>query len=112
MTSMCVLSALGQITNTTGVGCERCGVPRKDAETAHGRTVFFKAEDDIRDIGVTGVQTCALPILCAVAGERGRAPSPSGSIVEPKPYRRRVAGTLGAWLTLGPAPSGWGRGGR
>src|ERR1035437_10712556 len=24
---------------------------------------FFKAEDGIRDIGVTGVQTCALPIL-------------------------------------------------
>src|SRR3712207_9190539 len=27
---------------------------------------FFQAEDGIRDIGVTGVQTCALPIL----GER------------------------------------------
>src|SRR5438445_1376068 len=28
---------------------------------------FFQAEDGIRDIGVTGVQTCALPILaCAV----------------------------------------------
>src|SRR3712207_9541118 len=25
--------------------------------------VFFQAEDGIRDIGVTGVQTCALPIL-------------------------------------------------
>src|SRR3712207_7137914 len=24
--------------------------------------VFFQAEDGIRDIGVTGVQTCALPI--------------------------------------------------
>src|SRR3712207_7281629 len=30
---------------------------------------FFQAEDGIRDIGVTGVQTCALPILgCAGAG--------------------------------------------
>src|SRR3712207_7609913 len=28
------------------------------------RCVFFQAEDGIRDIGVTGVQTCALPI-CA-----------------------------------------------
>src|SRR3712207_8079419 len=27
--------------------------------------VFFQAEDGIRDIGVTGVQTCALPILPA-----------------------------------------------
>src|SRR3712207_7222025 len=27
---------------------------------------FFQAEDGIRDIGVTGVQTCALPI-CVIA---------------------------------------------
>src|SRR3712207_6870453 len=27
---------------------------------------FFQAEDGIRDIGVTGVQTCALPILVAL----------------------------------------------
>src|SRR5438445_520778 len=26
------------------------------------RAFFFQAEDGIRDIGVTGVQTCALPI--------------------------------------------------
>ena len=26
---------------------------------------FFQAEDGIRDIGVTGVQTCALPICQA-----------------------------------------------
>src|SRR3712207_7476019 len=32
-----------------GVDCEVC--------------FFFQAEDGIRDIGVTGVQTCALPIL-------------------------------------------------
>src|SRR3712207_8795110 len=29
--------------------------------------VFFQAEDGIRDIGVTGVQTCALPIYCDIA---------------------------------------------
>src|SRR3712207_7907872 len=28
-----------------------------------GYFFFFQAEDGIRDIGVTGVQTCALPIL-------------------------------------------------
>src|SRR3712207_7013901 len=28
--------------------------------------VFFQAEDGIRDIGVTGVQTCALPISVAL----------------------------------------------
>src|SRR3712207_8618278 len=27
---------------------------------------FFQAEDGIRDIGVTGVQTCALPICSSV----------------------------------------------
>src|SRR3712207_7765373 len=27
---------------------------------------FFQAEDGIRDIGVTGVQTCALPILAII----------------------------------------------
>src|SRR5258707_932574 len=29
-------------------------------------TFFFQAEDGIRDIGVTGVQTCALPILLSL----------------------------------------------
>src|SRR3712207_7765911 len=36
---------------------------------------FFQAEDGIRDIGVTGVQTCALPI--------SRASASSGSAAEP-----------------------------
>src|SRR2546430_13118269 len=31
---------------------------------------FFQAEDGIRDLTVTGVQTCALPILRAVIFER------------------------------------------
>src|SRR3712207_7100478 len=30
---------------------------------------FFQAEDGIRDIGVTGVQTCALPICNEVLGD-------------------------------------------
>src|SRR3712207_9165882 len=34
-----------------------------------GTSFFFQAEDGIRDSGVTGVQTCALPICC---GERRR----------------------------------------
>src|SRR5215203_4902954 len=36
------------------------------------RYFFFQAEDGIRDIGVTGVPTCALPILAA-AGLAGAA---------------------------------------
>src|SRR3712207_5700549 len=31
---------------------------------------FFQAEDGIRDIGVTGVQTCALPISLDAQGRR------------------------------------------
>src|SRR3712207_6899847 len=34
---------------------------------SHTFFFFFQAEDGIRDIGVTGVQTCALPI-CGQAG--------------------------------------------
>src|SRR5699024_12231934 len=30
---------------------------------------FFQAEDGIRDRNVTGVQTCALPILCEIAAD-------------------------------------------
>ena len=48
-----------------GVVCA-AGEGRREME--RGREVsrvcffFFQAEDGIRDIGVTGVQTCALPI--------------------------------------------------
>src|SRR5215203_1068146 len=56
---------------------------------------FFQAEDGIRDIGVTGVQTCALPIL-AMARMLGwekvapfyidlEAPVPESSIPKPGP---------------------------
>src|SRR5256885_4909259 len=36
---------------------------------------FFQAEDGIRDYKVTGVQTCALPILSPPFGEGGSPPS-------------------------------------
>src|SRR2546430_6137178 len=32
---------------------------------------FFQAEDGIRDLTVTGVQTCALPIFVVQAGDQG-----------------------------------------
>src|SRR3712207_3451463 len=38
---------------------------------------FFQAEDGIRDIGVTGVQTCALPIFAV----RSLKPDARGSII-------------------------------
>src|SRR5438270_5140991 len=36
---------------------------------------FFQAEDGIRDLTVTGVQTCALPIFVAQSGLYGSNPS-------------------------------------
>src|SRR3712207_9227423 len=40
---------------------------------------FFQAEDGIRDIGVTGVQTCALPISAGVRGAPpGQRPGDQG----------------------------------
>src|SRR2546430_10259659 len=35
---------------------------------------FFQAEDGIRDLTVTGVQTCALPILCEPAHAESPGP--------------------------------------
>src|SRR5438270_5906184 len=41
---------------------------------------FFQAEDGIRDLTVTGVQTCALPISCAPGGfRRVRSRNPPGA---------------------------------
>src|SRR5947209_6225148 len=45
------------------------------------RLFFFQAEDGIRDIGVTGVQTCALPIL------RKSSVASSGLTVAEQPMR-------------------------
>src|SRR5947209_20504129 len=39
---------------------------------------FFQAEDGIRDIGVTGVQTCALPISGKWRPQRNTFPSARG----------------------------------
>src|SRR5687768_18271780 len=42
---------------------------------------FFQAEDGIRDVAVTGVQTCALPIFSTIAASGASAPpDPSGAL--------------------------------
>src|SRR3712207_6882402 len=46
---------------------------RKCSSQPHRAFFFFQAEDGIRDIGVTGVQTCALPIY-----EHAPPPNPRG----------------------------------
>src|ERR1035437_5311051 len=56
---------------------------------------FFQAEDGIRDIGVTGVQTCALPI-CPGAGRAERFPPPQRLAQRPaRPPRPRVVPLCG-----------------
>src|SRR5438445_2416603 len=63
-----------------------------DAEMAQLH-FFFQAEDGIRDIGVTGVQTCALPISnTASCGNRSamRSNHARGSTGVPRSEERRV----------------------
>src|SRR3712207_9488390 len=59
---------------------------------------FFQAEDGIRYIGVTGVQTCALPISPSSATAPPPAPPSTGTPARSRagPRRRRAS----------PAPSG------
>src|SRR3712207_8213031 len=57
---------------------------------------FFQAEDGIRDIGVTGVQTCALPIL--------RSSGRTGSRDSTPPIPQ--SGGSEAWWDIRPPRSG------
>src|SRR2546430_13574880 len=52
---------------------------------------FFQAEDGIRDLTVTGVQTCALPICGAAAVPVARHGPPAG---RPVGERAEVRGAL------------------
>src|SRR5690606_39427781 len=62
---------------------------------------FFQAEDGIRDFHVTGVQTCALPILHSVGtAEPVTAPNWSGApIVAFVPELVVVAPKTSAWIS-------------
>src|SRR2546422_11228018 len=53
---------------------------------------FFQAEDGIRDVAVTGVQTCALPILAAtgLGGDDARPRLEVGSRRAERPRARHV----------------------
>src|SRR3712207_8016649 len=58
---------------------------------------FFQAEDGIRDIGVTGVQTCALPISAGWSTRATSPPTPTptsaASTCPPPRWSRRTAGS-------------------
>src|SRR2546429_4312529 len=53
---------------------------------------FFQAEDGIRDVAVTGVQTCALPISAARVGSPQADRSDGLVPVAPHRSARRVRG--------------------
>src|SRR2546422_3914598 len=58
---------------------------------------FFQAEDGIRDVAVTGVQTCALPISSPSSATTYLASSSSGS-AETKHWRRNSSeGFASCW---------------
>src|SRR2546422_1721375 len=71
---------------------------------------FFQAEDGIRDVAVTGVQTCALPIFrfsrgstTTATGRRWRCwlKRSSGSALFPRRARERKSGVEGKRGDLG-----------
>src|SRR3712207_9029693 len=66
-----------------------------------GVVFFFQAEDGIRDIGVTGVQTCALPIWPA----RRRARRRAGTAARRRPAPGRAAACRQS--SRAAAPAGW-----
>src|SRR2546430_10940161 len=53
-----------------------------------GTFFFFQAEDGIRDLTVTGVQTCALPILLRSGSPRLRWVVPAASYRRPRVPQR------------------------
>src|SRR2546430_102983 len=54
-------AALGRGVRLEGV-CDRVVALASDRRPQSDQDFFFQAEDGIRDLTVTGVQTCALPI--------------------------------------------------
>src|SRR3712207_8867453 len=62
---------------------------------------FFQAEDGIRDIGVTGVQTCALPIWVRRAAPGVALTSPFGPAQSGAAQPRPGAGGTAPGLRVG-----------
>src|SRR5256885_3535494 len=65
---------------------------------------FFQAEDGIRDYKVTGVQTCALPILIPYAAEiealRRIPPAPFGVLMSLEPAVAALVGLIALGQSL------------
>src|SRR2546422_6593986 len=64
---------------------------------------FFQAEDGIRDVAVTGVQTCALPICCIAKSSRN-APPPK-LIAAAAPQQNNKTLSVSNWRIKRPRPA-------
>src|SRR6476620_12317203 len=69
---------------------------------------FFQAEDGIRDIGVTGVQTCALPISAAAA-KVSTVPGFLG-VIEDEKHATKIADEIGYPVMIKASAGGGGKG--
>src|SRR2546430_9499196 len=62
---------------------------------------FFQAEDGIRDLTVTGVQTCALPICAGRRGDQHRGLRAAPRVGRPRRHRDRKSVVWGKSVDLG-----------
>src|SRR3712207_8116708 len=96
-----------------GRGCRRAGGCFLPLMSMQYLFFFFQAEDGIRDIGVTGVQTCALPISrrplgAGTGGEcHGRRGHALGGPDAARLHARYLLGDppAGGWLAVLPEPA-------
>src|SRR5205809_7946246 len=68
-------------------------ITRSGGSMAYWFFFFFQAEDGIRDVAVTGVQTCALPIYFRLWSPAARGPQRRAPRSEIAPVSRSAAGS-------------------
>src|SRR5688572_32584488 len=70
---------------------------------------FFQAEDGIRDLTVTGVQTCALPILSPQVPQGGSTGTRQKKTLRKRPVRtlEKGAGQEGRYSNLSESEKRW-----
>src|SRR2546430_11988454 len=88
-----------------GIGCFHSGGNQLQIGADHSGFFFFQAEDGIRDLTVTGVQTCALPILPAARRSKPGRATPAIKAVATIASNRWF--TLAPFPPLAAAPSTW-----
>src|SRR6266436_10445115 len=80
------------------------------SEAFSGAFFFFQAEDGIRDVAVTGVQTCALPICRRARDRRSSTSSRPTTAADLPPQQRLIAPTDGTERRVATTACGQGTG--